>query len=131
MNYEFILDGGDALPDPCSRWQPDGLRGSSRVLDARALPARERRGQRRQEQGAGHQAHVATSWFGRPHQRYPASPMACMQRALTPPVVVRHGIDLLVSLVEPAHNLTISRAHALATAPRAATRFAIPSKTRR
>jgi maltooligosyltrehalose trehalohydrolase len=31
-DYEFVLDGA-ALPDPCSRWQPEGLRGPSRVLD--------------------------------------------------------------------------------------------------
>jgi maltooligosyltrehalose trehalohydrolase len=35
--YAFVLDG-DELPDPCSRWQPHGLRGRSRLLDARALP---------------------------------------------------------------------------------------------
>jgi maltooligosyltrehalose trehalohydrolase len=32
-DYGFELDGGPALPDPCSRWQPHGLRGLSRVLD--------------------------------------------------------------------------------------------------
>jgi maltooligosyltrehalose trehalohydrolase len=31
-DYEFVLDG-TALPDPCSRWQPQGLRGPSRVFD--------------------------------------------------------------------------------------------------
>ena len=31
-DYLFVLDG-HGLPDPCSRWQPAGLRGSSRVLD--------------------------------------------------------------------------------------------------
>ena len=31
-DYEFVLDG-TALPDPCSRWQPDGLRGPSRIVD--------------------------------------------------------------------------------------------------
>jgi maltooligosyltrehalose trehalohydrolase len=30
-DYVFVVDG-EALPDPCSRWQPEGLRGSSRVL---------------------------------------------------------------------------------------------------
>ncbi len=30
-DYWFVLDGR-RLPDPCSRWQPDGLRGPSRVL---------------------------------------------------------------------------------------------------
>ncbi|MEO6859054.1 MAG: malto-oligosyltrehalose trehalohydrolase [Solirubrobacteraceae bacterium] len=29
-NYQFVLDGQE-LPDPCSRWQPEGLRGPSRV----------------------------------------------------------------------------------------------------
>jgi maltooligosyltrehalose trehalohydrolase len=29
----WLLAGGAPLPDPCSRWQPDGLRGPSRVLD--------------------------------------------------------------------------------------------------
>jgi maltooligosyltrehalose trehalohydrolase len=32
-DYTFVLDGADAWPDPCSRWQPEGLRGPSRVLD--------------------------------------------------------------------------------------------------
>ncbi|MEP7334283.1 MAG: alpha-amylase family glycosyl hydrolase [Actinomycetota bacterium] len=31
-DYVFVLDGVD-LPDPASRWQPDGVRGPSRVLD--------------------------------------------------------------------------------------------------
>ena len=33
-DYVFVLDGR-ALPDPASRWQPDGLRGPSRVVDPR------------------------------------------------------------------------------------------------
>jgi maltooligosyltrehalose trehalohydrolase len=32
-DYGFELDGGPALPDPCSRWQPHGLGTLSRVLD--------------------------------------------------------------------------------------------------
>ncbi len=36
-DYSFGLDGQE-LPDPCSRWQPQGLRGPSRLFDARALP---------------------------------------------------------------------------------------------
>jgi maltooligosyltrehalose trehalohydrolase len=36
-DYAFVLDGLE-LPDPCSRWQPHGLRGRSRLLDARELP---------------------------------------------------------------------------------------------
>jgi maltooligosyltrehalose trehalohydrolase len=34
-DYWYLLDGVP-LPDPCSRWQPDGLRGCSRVLGASA-----------------------------------------------------------------------------------------------
>jgi maltooligosyltrehalose trehalohydrolase len=34
-DYWFVLDGV-ALPDPCSRWQPAGLRGPSRVVDPSA-----------------------------------------------------------------------------------------------
>ncbi len=30
-DYEFVVDGR-RLPDPCSRWQPEGLRGPSRIL---------------------------------------------------------------------------------------------------
>jgi maltooligosyltrehalose trehalohydrolase len=29
--YEYWLDGDGPFPDPCSRWQPEGLRGPSRV----------------------------------------------------------------------------------------------------
>jgi maltooligosyltrehalose trehalohydrolase len=35
-DYEYLLDGAP-LPDPCSRWQPAGLRGPSRLLDAGAF----------------------------------------------------------------------------------------------
>jgi maltooligosyltrehalose trehalohydrolase len=31
-DYLFVVDG-EAWPDPCSRWQPAGVRGPSRVLD--------------------------------------------------------------------------------------------------
>ncbi len=31
-DYVYVVDG-DPLPDPCTRWQPAGLRGPSRVLD--------------------------------------------------------------------------------------------------
>jgi maltooligosyltrehalose trehalohydrolase len=36
-DYRFVLDRGDAWPDPYSRWQPDGVRGPSRVLDPGAF----------------------------------------------------------------------------------------------
>ena len=32
-DYRFVLNGADAWPDPCSRWQPEGVRGTSRILD--------------------------------------------------------------------------------------------------
>jgi maltooligosyltrehalose trehalohydrolase len=36
-DYRFVLDGADVWSDPCSRWQPAGVRGSSRVLDPGAF----------------------------------------------------------------------------------------------
>ncbi|HWG54958.1 MAG TPA: alpha-amylase family glycosyl hydrolase [Gaiellaceae bacterium] len=32
-DYRLAIDGGDAWPDPCSRFQPEGVRGPSRVVD--------------------------------------------------------------------------------------------------
>ncbi|HUP32936.1 MAG TPA: alpha-amylase family glycosyl hydrolase [Gaiellaceae bacterium] len=32
-DYRFVLDGGGAWPDPCSRRQPEGVLGPSQVLD--------------------------------------------------------------------------------------------------
>ena len=37
VDYRYVVDG-QPLPDPCTRWQPEGLRGPSRLFDARALP---------------------------------------------------------------------------------------------
>ncbi len=34
-DYRFALDGRDPLPDPCSRFQPEGVQGASRVIDTR------------------------------------------------------------------------------------------------
>jgi maltooligosyltrehalose trehalohydrolase len=36
-DYVFVLDGGRAWPDPCSRFQPEGIRGPSRVVDPAAF----------------------------------------------------------------------------------------------
>jgi maltooligosyltrehalose trehalohydrolase len=36
-DYRFVLDGERELADPCSRWQPEGLRGPSRILDTSAF----------------------------------------------------------------------------------------------
>ncbi|WP_198171575.1 malto-oligosyltrehalose trehalohydrolase [Mucilaginibacter aquatilis] len=35
--YKFSIDGGDELPDPASLSQPDGVHGSSEVIDLRAF----------------------------------------------------------------------------------------------
>ena len=35
-DYVLVVDG-EARPDPCSRWQPDGVRGRSRVVDTGAF----------------------------------------------------------------------------------------------
>ena len=40
-DYRFVVDG-DAWPDPCSRFQPEGVRGPSRVVDTSALRDRAR-----------------------------------------------------------------------------------------
>lgn len=37
MRYRFRLDGGDAFPDPASRWQPEGPHGPSEVVDPHAF----------------------------------------------------------------------------------------------
>jgi maltooligosyltrehalose trehalohydrolase len=37
-DYVYVLDGGSGLPDPCSRFQPQGIHGLSRVV--RLPPAR-------------------------------------------------------------------------------------------
>lgn len=36
-DYRYRLDGGEPLPDPCSRHQPHGVRGPSRVVDTSAF----------------------------------------------------------------------------------------------
>jgi maltooligosyltrehalose trehalohydrolase len=36
-DYAFSLDGGEPLPDPRSRWQPEGVHGPSRILDTAAF----------------------------------------------------------------------------------------------
>jgi maltooligosyltrehalose trehalohydrolase len=36
-DYQLVLDGDRALPDPTSRWQPHGVHGASRVVDPRAF----------------------------------------------------------------------------------------------
>ena len=38
-DYWFALDDDEPRPDPCSRWQPEGLRGASRVVELGPRPA--------------------------------------------------------------------------------------------
>ena len=35
-DYRLVVDG-EEWPDPCSRWQPEGVKGPSRVLDTSAF----------------------------------------------------------------------------------------------
>lgn len=35
--YKYVVDGGVALPDPASRWQPQGVHGPSMVIDPAAF----------------------------------------------------------------------------------------------
>ena len=35
-DYCYVLDGDVALPDPCSRFQPEGIDGPSRIVDTSA-----------------------------------------------------------------------------------------------
>ena len=40
LDYGYVLrSGADLLPDPCSRWQPHGLRGPSRLVRGLSAPA--------------------------------------------------------------------------------------------
>ncbi len=39
--YRFRLDGGEAFPDPASRWQPEGPHGASVICDPRAYAWRD------------------------------------------------------------------------------------------
>jgi maltooligosyltrehalose trehalohydrolase len=39
-DYTYRLDGGEEWPDPCSRFQPEGVRGPSRVVDTAAFEIR-------------------------------------------------------------------------------------------
>jgi maltooligosyltrehalose trehalohydrolase len=50
--YGVALDGGEELPDPASRWQPDGVHGASALVDLAA------------------DARSPAGWFGLPLERY-------------------------------------------------------------
>ena len=52
-DYVLVVDGA-AWPDPCSRWQPEGVRGPSRVVDTAAFEWTRRRLGRRRARRARH-----------------------------------------------------------------------------
>jgi maltooligosyltrehalose trehalohydrolase len=39
-DYRYVINGSAAWPDPCSRWQPEGVLGPSRVLDTSSFDVR-------------------------------------------------------------------------------------------
>ncbi|HEX6681109.1 MAG TPA: alpha-amylase family glycosyl hydrolase [Gaiellaceae bacterium] len=43
-DYRYVVDGGDPLPDPCSRCQPEGVLGPSRVVDVSSFEIADRPG---------------------------------------------------------------------------------------
>ena len=45
VDYAFVIDGGEPLPDPRSPWQPRGIHGASRVVDHKAFPWTDQRWQ--------------------------------------------------------------------------------------
>lgn len=38
MQYRFVLENGEEVPDPASRYQPDDVEGPSEIVDPRAYP---------------------------------------------------------------------------------------------
>jgi maltooligosyltrehalose trehalohydrolase len=42
--YKYSIDGGNPLPDPRSRWQPDGVHGNSHLIDSGELRRLQRPG---------------------------------------------------------------------------------------
>jgi maltooligosyltrehalose trehalohydrolase len=58
--YKYSLDGGNPLPDPRSRWQPDGVHGASRVIEAGALPTPRAFQQKPLSQAVIYEMHIGT-----------------------------------------------------------------------
>src|SRR3978361_1170161 len=64
--YAYSLDGADPLPDPRSRWQPDGGHAASRVWDPASSPLRDQVWTGRALPGAViYEMHVGTFTPGR------------------------------------------------------------------
>jgi maltooligosyltrehalose trehalohydrolase len=60
--YRYSIDGGPAVPDPRSRWQPEGVHGPSFVVDEAALKAVDLRGFRQKplDQAVIYELHIGT-----------------------------------------------------------------------
>lgn len=59
--YRFWLDGADAVPDPASRWQPDGPHGDSVVVDPSTFPWTDQAWRGIGDRGhVGYELHVGT-----------------------------------------------------------------------
>jgi maltooligosyltrehalose trehalohydrolase len=52
QGYRYSIDGADPVPDPRSRWQPDGVHGASHVLEAEWLKPAASRGSASHESGS-------------------------------------------------------------------------------
>ncbi|MGH9645115.1 MAG: malto-oligosyltrehalose trehalohydrolase [Terriglobales bacterium] len=59
--YQFVIDGRQAVPDPASRFQPEGVHGSSEVFDPRAYQWRDANWRGRQwNEAVIYELHVGT-----------------------------------------------------------------------
>jgi maltooligosyltrehalose trehalohydrolase len=58
--YGYLLDGGDPLPDPASRWQPDGVHGLSAVVDGQRLRRSSAAPRRALAEAVFYELHVGT-----------------------------------------------------------------------
>src|SRR5579862_5711451 len=59
-DYVFVLDARERRPDPCARWQPEGLLGPSRVVDLEAMCERSRRAPVALEHLVLYELHIGT-----------------------------------------------------------------------
>src|SRR5579862_5005616 len=59
-DYVFVLDAREHRPDPCSRWQPEGLLGPSRVVDLESVCASSERSPVALEDLVLYELHIGT-----------------------------------------------------------------------
>jgi maltooligosyltrehalose trehalohydrolase len=73
QGYRYSIDGADPVPDPRSRWQPDGVHGASHVLEAEWLePGASREAGSR---GAGSRGAASLESGSRAHMEFRAVPL--------------------------------------------------------